>query len=162
MLPNTVFFSMSKLFTWEIIAQRQILQARHLRKNVSKIQIPSLQEISKQEIQRFMKFTVLWVRVLTYAPSLFAVKTNLSSLILLKIFHVQHSTASWLNLFLASILWLYETIQLNIKSVIASGWWISKILAWVATSSIIIYERYEEVACGSRLVVWWQAVSECH
>ena len=114
MLPNTVFFSMSKLFTWEIIAQRQILQARHLRKNVSKIQIPSLQEISKQEIQRFMKFTVLWVRVLTYAPSLFAVKTNLSSLILLKIFHVQHSTASWLNLFLASILWLYETIQLNI------------------------------------------------
>ena len=112
MLPNTVFFSMSKLFTWEIIAQRQILQARHLRKNVSKIQIPSLQEISKQEIQRFMKFTVLWVRVLTYAPSLFAVKTNLSSLILLKIFHVQHSTASWLNLILSLFLWSYKTIQL--------------------------------------------------
>ena len=36
------------------------------------------------------------------------------SLILLKIVHALYSTASWLNLFLASILWLYETIQLNI------------------------------------------------
>ena len=111
-LKKELFITMTKLFTWEITAQRQILQARHLRKNVSKIQFPSLQEISKQEIQRFMMFTVPWIRILACAPSLFTVTTSLSSLIMLKIFHVQYSTASWLNLSLTSILRSYKTIQL--------------------------------------------------
>ena len=60
----------------------------------------------------FCTFFVLWVRVLAYAPSLFAVKTSLSSLFLLKIVHVLYSAASWLNLSLALFLWSYKTIQL--------------------------------------------------
>ena len=122
MLPNTVFFSMTKLFTWEIIAQHQSLQARHLRKNVSKTQFPSLLETFKQEILWFMTISVLWIRILASPLNCDAV--SLLSCWQQQIqniftdpagdFHVLYSTASWLNLFLASILWLYETIQLNI------------------------------------------------
>ena len=103
-------------------------QAIYLRNN-SEAPNPSSTTFEKNRIQNTIPFSsgnkqarniefcdifCPWVRVLAYAQSLFAVKTSLSSLFLLKIFHDLYSTASWLNLFLASILWLYETIQLNI------------------------------------------------
>ena len=76
---------MTKLFTWEIIAQRQILQARHLRKNVSKIQIPSLQETFKQEILWFMTISVPWIRIL-------ASPLNCGAVSLLSCWQQQHQT----------------------------------------------------------------------